>query len=122
MNHECPEQEGHANNRIRNLLRDRKEALAESKDFKRPQQRELAPDEAFDKIWIAEHLKHCLKLIRTEIEESTFQAFHQHVIEHRPVEEVCKELSMTPNQVYKIKARVTRKLAAKMKELLYPSE
>lgn len=105
------------NNRVRNLLRDRHEQSAESQDFKRDQQREDAPDEVFDKLWLEEHLKHCLRLVREEVEEATFKAFQLYVIEERPVEEVCKEMNMTQNQLYKIKWRLTQKLGERMKEL-----
>lgn len=106
------------NNRIRNRLRDRREQTAESQDFKRDQLREDAPDEVFDKVWLEEHLRHCLRLVREEVEEATFRAFQRYVIEERPVEEVCKELNMTQNQLYKIKWRITQKLGEKMKLLV----
>jgi RNA polymerase sigma factor (sigma-70 family) len=110
------------NNRVRNLLRDRHEQTAESQDFKRDQAREQPPDEMFDKLWREEHLKHCLLLVRAEVEEATFQAFQKYVIEERPVEEVCKALNLTTNQLYKVKWRVTQKLGEKMKELMADAE
>ncbi|MBN2563978.1 MAG: sigma-70 family RNA polymerase sigma factor [Phycisphaerae bacterium] len=110
------------NNRIRNLIRDRHDQVAESKDFKRDQRREQSPEEIFDKLWMEEHLDYCLRLVRCEVKESTFKAFQLHVIEERPVEEVGKELNMTTNQVYRIKWRVTQKLSEKMKELLEGSD
>ncbi|MBN2562780.1 MAG: sigma-70 family RNA polymerase sigma factor [Phycisphaerae bacterium] len=110
------------NNRVRNLLRDRHDQIAESKDFKRDQEREQSPEEIFDKLWMDEHLKHCLRLVRGEVEEATFKAFQHYVIEERPAEEVCKELNMTTNQLYKIKWRITRKIGERMKELLEGSK
>lgn len=106
------------NNRIRNLFRDRKEQIAESRDFKELCAKEPSPDEGFDKLWQQEHLKHCLRLIKNQIEESTLKAFQTYVLEERPVDEVCKELNMTRNQVQLIKWRVTTKLSHHMKELL----
>jgi RNA polymerase sigma factor (sigma-70 family) len=105
-------------NRVRNLLRDRHEQTAESQDFKRDQAREQPPEEMFDRVWMEEHLKHCLLLMRNEVEEASFAAFRLYVIEERPVDEVCKELNMTTNQLYKVKWRLTQKLAEKMKELM----
>jgi RNA polymerase sigma-70 factor (ECF subfamily) len=110
------------NNRVRNLIRDRRERIAESKDFKRVQVRELAPDEVFDRLWRKAHLKHCLELVRAEVESSTFRAFQYYAVQEWPLERVCQELGMTANQVYKIKWRVTQKLAEKMKELLGDTE
>ena len=106
------------NNRIRNLVRGRREELAQSKDFKRAQQREQSPEELFDAVWMQEHLRHGLKLVRAEVEPLTFAAFQRYVLDECPVEQVCQELDLTPNQLYKIKWRVTQKLGEKMNELL----
>jgi RNA polymerase sigma factor (sigma-70 family) len=106
------------NNRVRNLMRDRREQPAESQDFKRDQRREPLPEALFEELWMEEHLRHCLELVRGEVTEATYAAFQSHVIEERPVEEVCAALKMTANQLYKIKWRVTQKLEEKLKELL----
>ena len=95
---------------------------AESQDFKRDQAREQPPEEMFDKLWMEEHLKRCLMLVRNEVEEATFTAFRLYVIEERPVEEVCKDLNMTTNQLYKVKWRLIQKLGEKMKELMADAE
>ncbi len=106
------------NNRVRNLLRARRERQGQSGDFQAAQQCEPAPEEAFDKIWMEGHLWHCLREIRAEVEEATFLAFQYYVIEQRPLETVCAALNLTPNNVYTIKWRLTERVAAKMKELL----
>jgi RNA polymerase sigma-70 factor (ECF subfamily) len=106
------------NNRVRNLARRRHEQIAESFDFKRAQQREQNPEQLFDDFWMEEHLKHAVEIARAEIEPSTFKAFQRYVLEECPAEQVCQELQMTPNQVYKIKWRVTQKLNEILKDLL----
>ena len=106
------------NNRVRNLLRDRREQQGETADFEATPQREPTPDEAFDRIWMEEHLWHCLRELRGEVEETTFLAFQSYVIEQRPIEQVCEELKLTSNNVYTIKWRLTERVAAKMRELL----
>jgi RNA polymerase sigma-70 factor (ECF subfamily) len=106
------------NNRVRNLLRDRREQQGQTADFAEVQQREPSPDEAFDRIWMEEFLWHCLRDLRAEVEETTFRAFQAYVIEQRPIEEVCAELKLTPNNVYTIKWRLTERVAARMRELL----
>jgi len=103
------------NNRVRMLLRKRGADLAESKDFKRPQQREQSPEETFDELWLQEHLKHALEQLRGEVAESSFRAFNLYVFEEQPVEQVCEELNMSTDQVYAIKYRLTKKLSDKMK-------
>lgn len=91
--------------------------VAESDVFHRLAEEET-PETIFERIWQEEHLRHCLALIRAEVEHSTYQAFHMHVIEQMSVDDVCQELGMTPNQVYKIKWRITRKLIERFKD--YP--
>jgi RNA polymerase sigma-70 factor (ECF subfamily) len=106
------------NNRVRNVLRGRHEQLAESGDFKRAQQREPAPDDRFDEIWMDEHLKYCIGLVQAEVEPLTFDAFRRYVLEEQPAAQVCADLGMTPNQLYKVKWRVTQKVGEKMKALI----
>lgn len=106
------------NNRVRNLRRHRAEAQAGTADLQRPQHREPAPEEAFDRIWAQEHLWHCLRAVREEVGEKTYAAFERYVIERRPIDEICRALGLTANNVYTIKWRLTEKVAARMKALL----
>ncbi|MFQ5430192.1 MAG: sigma-70 family RNA polymerase sigma factor [Phycisphaerae bacterium] len=110
------------NNRMRNLLRRRRERRAESGDLRELRSPDANPEEVFERIWMDEHLKHCLCLVSADVEERTFRAFQYYVIEERPIEEVCRELEMTPNQVHKSKYRLTKKLSEKMTELLGDQE
>lgn len=103
------------NNRIRNLIRKRKERGARSGEFAAvPAGDDHDPEAIFEKIWMDEHLKHALKLVRKEVEEKTFNAFVDYVIHERPVEDICADHGLNPNQVHKSKYRLTRKLAEKM--------
>ncbi len=106
------------NNRVRNLYRDRRDRIAESRDFKIVQSTEHTPEETFDQIWMDEHLKHCLRLVREEVEATTFQAFQLYVIEERPIDEVCEKMNMNANRIHAIKWRMTRRLRLHMRELL----
>ena len=40
-----------------------------------------------------------------------------YALEQRPIQEVCRSLDMTANQVHAIKSRLTKKLRATMKGL-----
>ena len=106
------------NNRVRNLWRDRREQQAGTADFQRDQQREPSPDEVFDKIWMEEHIAHCLRLLKGEVDETTFKVFQHYVMDQWPLEKVCTEFKVKPNNVYTIKWRMTERVAAKMKELV----
>jgi len=106
------------NNRVRNLLRDRHEQQGQTSDFHNIPEPAPPPDEAFDRIWMEEHVWHCLRELRGEVEEVTFRAFQQYVIEQRPIEQVCQELKLTAGNVHTIKWRLTQRVAARMRELL----
>lgn len=109
-------------NYVRKRHRKKREKEAVSQDLKKTQHREPSPEAVFEKLWLDEHLKHCLSLIKPEVEESTFKAFCLYVLKEKSVEDVCKELGITPNQVYKSKWRITPKLHEKMHEILGQSE
>lgn len=104
-------------NRVKNLLRDRREKQAGSGDFIREQVREPAPDEEFERIWKEEHLKHAMECVRSEVDATSFEAFLRYVIEEKPVKAVCDEFGIDAQTLYKIKWRITQKLREKMTDL-----
>lgn len=106
------------NNRIKNIARKRREGIAESGDLKRLKAREPAVEEVFDRVWMEEHLKHALRLLRLEMDETTLAAYEAYAVRGRPAEDVCRDLGVSTSQLYKIKWRVTRKLGEIMKALL----
>ncbi|MCZ6816632.1 MAG: sigma-70 family RNA polymerase sigma factor [Planctomycetota bacterium] len=110
------------NNKVRNLLRDRRELQVESGHFRALPAQDDSPDAVFESLWMQQHLWHCLRELRNEVEESTYQAFQYYVIEQWPMERVCRELGMKANHVYTIKWRLTEKISAKMRELLPEEE
>jgi RNA polymerase sigma factor (sigma-70 family) len=110
------------NNRIKNLVRDRREMQAETGELRRLLEPGESPEELFDTVWRQEHLRHCLRRIKTEVEDSTFKAFVAYVMEERPIDEVCRELDMTANQVHAIKSRLTKRIRDRMFELLGAEE
>lgn len=110
------------NNRIRNLLTSRRERSAETRDFNRPDPQDESPDQEFDLLWMKEHLNYCLNLLKQEVEPDSYRAFDLFVLHDRPVDAVCAELRMNPNQLYSIKFRLTRKLAALMREVVGDAE
>ncbi len=105
-------------NRVLMVMRKAGVDLAESKDLRRPQQREQSPEETFDELWMQEHLKHALDQISHEVADNTFRAFQLYVFNEWPVERVCEELSMSADHVYAIKYRLTKKLSERMKTLV----
>jgi RNA polymerase sigma-70 factor (ECF subfamily) len=110
------------NNQVRDRLRTLQPRLVEASDTQGLADAGPTPDELFDRIWMKSHLRHCLAQVRSEVTDSTFQAFQDYVIDEQPIAEVCRRLGMTRNQVQLIKWRVTQKLSEKMRELLGDEE
>ncbi len=105
-------------NRIKNLRRARRELQADSRDFQDLREPGPTPDEVFDKLWRQEHLKHCLRLVKREVEVSTFRSFVAYVIEEQSIEQVCAAFQMTANQVHAIKSRMVKRIRRHLSELL----
>jgi len=108
--------------RISDLRRHQRAQQADTHALQSLEDPEPSPADVFERIWMEEHLAHCLRVLRTEVEERTFQAFQYHVLEEWPVDKVCAELNLKPNNVHTIKWRLTEQVTAKMRELLGDSE
>ncbi|MFO0973532.1 MAG: sigma-70 family RNA polymerase sigma factor [Phycisphaerae bacterium] len=97
-------------NRIRNLLRDRRDAASADENSALEQRREALPDDEFERLWMEEHLRHALARVAADVSPDSYRAFVRHVLEGADVETTCRELNLSANQLYKIKWRVTQKL------------
>lgn len=106
------------NNRVRNLLRGRRENQPATGALEAVRDESPSPDDQFEQVWMQEHLWFCLRELREQVDATTYQAFELHVLQQRPADEVCGALSITPGNLYTIKWRMERKVAARLKELL----
>jgi RNA polymerase sigma-70 factor (ECF subfamily) len=106
------------NNHVRSLLKKRHDPIADSQELEQLQDREPLPEVVFDRMWMEEHLKHCLRRIRAEVDEETFTAFQHYVIDEWNADRVCETLNISRNKLYKIKWRVTERLREKMQRLI----
>ncbi len=102
--------------RVIDLFRKRREHQANTGALRQIQDDHLSPEQVWEIEWKNQHLKHCVEQLRNEVSRATFQAFSIVVVEGRPVTEACDELGMNPNQVYKAKARMLRRVRNKMAE------
>lgn len=108
------------NNRVRNLMRDRDterghgELLASERDEVDPAP---TPDRVFEELWMQEHLWHCLREVRSEVNERTYAIFERLVLEEIPVARICEEFGVDRGSVYTIKWRVTKRVAERMNRL-----
>jgi RNA polymerase sigma-70 factor (ECF subfamily) len=55
-------------------------------------------------------LQRCLQQARREMDPKVFSAFELYALSQKPIEEVCRQLSMSRNAVYIAKSRVLSKL------------
>ncbi len=103
--------------RVIDLFRKRREQRADTGDLRRLEADQPSPEEIWERQWRNQHLKYCVELLRSEVSQRTFEAFSMFVIDGRPVAEVCDELGMNANQIYKAKARMLRRVRRKMAEI-----
>src|SRR5262245_10227953 len=66
----------------------------------------------------AEVTRRALELIRDEFEPATWQAFWRAQVEDQPVADVAAALGLSPNAVYKARARVLRRLRDEFGDLI----
>ena len=104
------------NNKVVDLLRRRHVVLARSQDLRALRDPEPSPAEIWEQHWQQEHLRYCVKQVRGAVSERDYQVFQMLLFEECPVKEVCARLRMTPNQVYKAKARVLQRVRLKLAE------
>lgn len=110
------------NNRVRNLWRDRKGRNANETELNgRVDERDI-PDEAFERIWMEEHLWHCLRELRSEVNPETFAAYEAYVLKQEAPDAICERLQISRGNLHTIKWRLTERVAEKMRELLGEDE
>jgi len=102
--------------RVIDLFRKRREQQADTGDLRRLEADHPSPEQAWEAEWRNQHLKHCVEQLRSEVSRTTFEAFSIVVIQGRSVAEACEELGITPNQVYKARARMLHRVREKMAE------
>lgn len=67
---------------------------------------------------MAEVVRRAMELLQHEFEPTTWQAFWRVQVENQPVGEIAQALSLSPNAVYKARARVLRRLRDEFGELI----
>jgi len=105
------------NNRVRNQFRRKRERPVDPAALPAEPEDDATPDQAFEQVWLQEHLWHCLADLKRTVDPTTFAAFVAYVIEEQPAEEVCGRFNLQPNNLYTIKWRLTQKVAERMREL-----
>lgn len=106
------------NNAVNNARRKRRPRQVRPGELSQEQQPQDQLHEVWERVWLREHLRYCIKLIKTRFSPETLAAFNLYAVDGQPVERVCEKLGMSANQVYKAKSRVTERLRAEMKRLV----
>lgn len=107
-----------ADNKICDMFKRRRPVRGNSKDFTRPQQREVSASQLWEEQWQRKHLRYCLQEALNEVCPTTRQAFELYVVAEWPVERVTETLSLTADQVYAAKSRITQRLKKKYVQLM----
>jgi len=105
-----------ANSKAVDLLRKRREHMADSQQIRAVRDSGPTPDEIWERQWEHQHLKYCVEQVRQSVSAVSYEIFHMLLFEQRSVKDVCVRLGLTPNQVYKAKARVLRRVRQKLAE------
>src|SRR5262249_31800559 len=69
------------NNQARNQARKKSPRAAESAVLRAAPDPADPPDEVFDRIWMQEHLRHCLDNLRKELRPAEYEAFRGHALD-----------------------------------------
>jgi len=106
------------NNRVRSLVRKHVERRLESGALGEPVHGDDSPDEAFERIWLQEHLRFCLEQLPASLDSTTVTAYHRYVIREEPVDVICADLGIKRSQLYKIKWQITARIRKRLQLLL----
>lgn len=106
-----------ANGKVIDLLRRRREKVADGRDLQELVDPGLPPDEFWQQHWKNEHLRYCVEQVRERVSANNYQAFCMLLYEECSVADVCGRLGMNANQVYKAKSRVLRLVRGVLSEL-----
>jgi RNA polymerase sigma-70 factor (ECF subfamily) len=69
-----------------------------------------ALDERWETLWRREHLRHAFTEARRDESAVTLQVFELVLIEGLPVPEVCERTGLNARQIYKVKARMLKRV------------
>jgi RNA polymerase sigma-70 factor (ECF subfamily) len=67
-------------------------------------------EKVWNRLWEAELLQAALREVRSHCTEANYRAFDLHVLQKKPVADVSKQLGISAENIYQIKARMKVKL------------
>ena len=93
-------------NKVVDLLRKARERQADSAVMAEVDNGDPTPLEVWERNWRTEHLKYCVEQLRTRYKAENVRAFEMLLFEGASVEQVCDELGLGRDGVYKAKSRI----------------
>lgn len=105
-----------ADNKVVDFRRKRHDRNADTDEIRSLRDTEPSPAESWEQAWRNEHLKYCVEKARSSVSDRNFRVFQMLLLDGCTVEEVCANLGLNPNQVYKAKARVLKHVSRMMAE------
>ncbi len=105
-------------NRLRNMIRDRREAPIDTEILDAVPSESISVDEVFERMWVDQHLEFGLRKIREEIGEPLYAAFHRYAIDNENSDAVCNGTGLRPPQLYKLKWKVIQRLKEILRDIL----
>ena len=93
------------NRRVIDFFRKKKVPLADSSDLRTLADDQKALDEIWDRNWRLHHIRFCVAQVGKRVKPQTFEVFQLLTEQERSVDDVCQQMGMGRDQVYKIKSR-----------------
>jgi len=103
--------------RVVDLLRKHKPQQAKTTQVRQLSSDDPQPDEIWEEQWKLQHLRYCIEQVRKRTSVRNFEIFAMAVLDGIAVNDVCDALGITPNQVYKAKARILRRVRQEMAKI-----
>jgi RNA polymerase sigma factor (sigma-70 family) len=101
----------HASQR-RLLQRQPRSGLENVESTTRAEAADAQVDAKWESEWRHYHLRLAMRTIRAEFNEADLEAFERYAVAGEDAKRISDELTMTLDQVYQAKSRITRRLAA----------
>lgn len=109
-----------ANGKVVDFLRRRRVGQADTRVLGQLEDSQPLPEEVWDTQWRYQHLLYCAAQVKETVGEKMYRIFELLAFEGCGVEDVCKQLGVTRNQVYTAKSRVLQRIRTRAEEMGLP--
>ena len=107
-----------AANKTKDMFKRRRPLHALPDGFDQEEKRNRSVHELWEEQWKRKHLRSFLKRILAQVSDTTRHAFLLYVVSGWPPEEVAETLSISTDQVYAARSRITQQLRRMAREVL----